>query len=349
VRPELTRIEPVFVPRIWGVRSLAPLYPEKSNMSEPIGEVWLTGIDCRIVSGPFLGKTLGEAWREMKTLWRGTLLKNVDDFPILVKFIFPSDKLSIQVHPDDVYAAAHEAAAGGRGKTEMWHVISATTGAQVLVGLKPGTDKEKFLGGLAQRTLENLFEVYPVRTGDTFFVPAGTPHTIGPNMVVFEVQEYSDLTYRLYDYDRVDAQGNPRTLHVAKALEVVKFGAIKGGRVPALELSATGLKKELLAGCRYFVAERWEFSKPTELYTNAEHFNILIFLSGEGEIEAENQRVRYHQGEVWFVPACISSPKVIPGKPTTFLRAYVADMEDFKSNLLDEGFDAASIAQTIFE
>jgi len=339
----------MFVPRIWGVRSLAPFYPEKSNMPEPIGEVWLTGIDCGIASGPFQGKTLGEAWREMKTLWRGTLLKNAENFPILVKFIFPSDKLSIQVHPDDAYAEAHEAAAGGRGKTEMWHAISATTGAQVLVGLKPGIDKERFLDGLAQRTLENLFEVYPVRTGDTFFVPAGTPHTIGPNMVVFEVQEYSDLTYRVYDYDRVDAQGNPRKLHVAKALEVMNFGAIKGGKVPALELSATGLKKELLAGCRYFVAERWEFSKPTELYTNGEHFNILIFLSGEGEIEAEDQRVSYHRGEVWFVPACIASPKVVPGEPTTFLRAYVADMEDFKSNLLDEGFGAASIAQTVFE
>src|SRR5256884_8493044 len=104
------------------MRSLAPLFPEKTNLPEPIGEAWLTGIDCKIVTGPYAGKTLGEAWREMPPEWRGTRCSDPDYFPILVKFIFPDDKLSIQVHPDDAYAAIHEKAAGGRGKTEMWHV-----------------------------------------------------------------------------------------------------------------------------------------------------------------------------------------------------------------------------------
>jgi mannose-6-phosphate isomerase len=349
VRPEPFRIEPTFVPRIWGARALAPLYPEKSNLAEPIGEVWLTGIDCKVASGPFAGKTLGETWREMKMSWRGTQLKDVENFPILVKFIFPNDKLSIQVHPDDAYAATHEVAAGGHGKTEMWHAISATSGAQVLVGLKPGVDKEEFLRGLAQHALEDLFEVYPVQAGDTFFVPAGMPHTIGPKMVICEVQEYSDLTYRVYDYDRVDGRGRPRELHIEKALEVMNFGVTKGGKVPALALPARRFKRELLAACRYFVGERWELSEPTEFYTNAEQFNILIFLSGRGEIEAEGKKAGYERGEVWFIPACIASPNIIPGEPTTFLRAYIAAMDDFKNGWLDAGLDEKAIALRIFE
>ncbi len=156
MKPEPFRIDPIFVPRIWGARSLAPLYPEKSDLLEPIGEAWLTGVDCKVASGPFAGKTLGEAWREMPPEWRGTRFTEPGDFPILVKFIFPNDKVSIQVHPDDAYAAAYEKAAGGRGKTEMWHVVLAEHGAHVFVGTKPGVSKQLLLDAIANNTLENL-------------------------------------------------------------------------------------------------------------------------------------------------------------------------------------------------
>ncbi|MGB6461633.1 MAG: type I phosphomannose isomerase catalytic subunit, partial [Candidatus Acidiferrum sp.] len=104
-RPEPFRIEPIFSPRIWGARSLAPLFPEKTNLSEPLGEAWLTGVDCKIANGLLVGKSLGEAWREMPAEWRGERLASAADFPLLVKFIFPTDKLSVQVHPNDAYAA----------------------------------------------------------------------------------------------------------------------------------------------------------------------------------------------------------------------------------------------------
>jgi len=195
------------------------------------------------------------------------------------------------VHPDDAYAAAHDAAAGGRGKTEMWHVVLAKPGAQVLVGLKSNVNKDEFLEAVKTHTLEKLFEAYAANPGDTFFVPAGTPHTIGPGMVICEVQEYSDLTYRIYDYGRVDGQGHPRALHLEKALGVIKFGVPYGGQTPALALPANGFKKDLLAACSYFVTERWELIGPTEFFTNSEHFNILIFLSGRGKIVAEGKEV----------------------------------------------------------
>src|SRR5260370_37513213 len=262
VRPEPFRIEPTFVPRIWGARSLGPLYPEKSNLPEPIGEVWLTGVDCKVASGPFAGKTLGEAWREMPTEWRGTRFTETGDFPILAKFIFPNDKLSIQVHPDDDYAAAHEQAAGGRGKTEMWHMVSAEPGARVLVGLKPGTTKEKFLRALKEHTLEDLFVPYPVQAGDTFFVPARTPHMIDSGMVICEIQEYSDLTYRVYDYGRVDKQGKSRELHIEKALDVIDFGRPRVVKVEPSQIPNPEGTRVLRVACRYFAAERHDFTDP---------------------------------------------------------------------------------------
>jgi mannose-6-phosphate isomerase len=346
--PELTRIEPVFSPRIWGVHSLAPYFPEKVNAAEPLGEAWLTGVDCKIATGPFTGRSLGEAWREMKTQWRGTSLKSVPDFPLLVKFIFPNDKLSIQVHPDDAYASVHEKEAGGRGKTEMWHVVSAEQGAQLLLGMKPGTTKEKFQRALRENTLEDLFEPRSVHTGDTFFVPPGTPHTIGPKMVICEVQEYSDLTYRVYDYGRVDSQGRPRQLHVEKALEVMNFGRFEGKTSP-LQLPAEGIKRYLLAACRYFAAERWECTRPVDVHTNGEWFQLIVILSGSGEFRGLSGTTKYRRGETWFLPAALDSPMLTPYESTTLLLAYVRDLTDLKSDLLDSGINEKALSGVLFE
>src|SRR5229473_5097965 len=280
MKPTPTRIEPIFSPRIWGARSLAPLFPEKSNLGEPLGEAWLTGVDCKIASGPFAGKTLGEAWAEMPVEWRGTSLASTKDFPLLVKFIFPTDKLSIQVHPNDAYASAHEKSAGGCGKTEMWHAVSAEAGAHVLIGLVPKADERKFLEALGSNTIEDLFVHWRVQPGDTFFVPAGTPHTIGKDMVLCEVQQYSDLTYRVYDYGRVDAKGIPRELHIKKALDVIQFGRPIGAKTSRIPLRAYGSDVSLIAACRYFATERWKIGVETNVPRCAEHFELLVILTG---------------------------------------------------------------------
>jgi len=349
VKPTPTRIEPIFSPRIWGARSLAPLYPEKSNLSDPLGEAWLTGVDCKISSGPYSGKSLGEAWAEMPAEWRGEQLASVADFPLLVKFIFPADKLSIQVHPDDTYAAAHEKAAGGRGKTEMWYVVSANSGAQVLVGLKLGVDKETFREGLAKHTLEDLFETMPVHAGDTIFVPAGTPHTIGSGMVICEVQEYSDLTYRVYDYGRVDAQGKPRELHVEKALEVTNFGRSPGGKITAVSLPASGAVRSLLAACRFFATERWECSANCEIPVDAARFELIIILEGAGTFSWPDSAARYHRGECWLVPASQGHIVVCPEASTSLIRTWVPDIPFLRTDLHRAGISAAALAQVLFE
>jgi mannose-6-phosphate isomerase len=361
VNPEPFRIEPAFVPRIWGTRSLAPLYPDKSNLQEPIGEVWLTGVDCKVASGPFAGRTLGEAWREMPPEWRGSRFTEPGDFPILVKFIFPNDKLSIQVHPDDAYAAAHEQAAGGRGKTEMWHAVMAEPGAHVLVGTKPGVSKKLLLDAISNNTLENLLESHAVYSGHTFFVPAGTPHTIGPRMVLCEVQEYSDLTYRVYDYGRTDAKGKPRELHVEKALDVMQFGRTAGGTVPSLSLFSgdkreSGGKRTLLSACRYFAVERWEFYKSFwHFQRRGFSFDILVVLNGvgqlewnKGEIVLGGGRVNFQEGQCWCIPANLA---VAPDTAShaVLLRAYQPELAALRSELEAEGHSKAAIAETVFD
>jgi mannose-6-phosphate isomerase len=328
---------------------LAPLFPEKSNLSEPIGEAWLTGVDCKVASGPFTGKTLRQAWGEMPSEWRGERLAAVVDFPLLVKFIFPTDKLSIQVHPNDAYASTHEKAAGGRGKTEMWHVVSAHSGAQVLVGLKPGVDREKFREALEQQTLENLFQAVPVQAGETLFVPAGTPHTIGSGMVICEVQEYSDLTYRVYDYGRVEANGKPRELHIEKALEVMEFGGRASGKVTALPLPAPGATRSLLVACNFFATERWECFERAEITVDSARFELVVILEGSGSLSWPDSAVRYHRGECWLVPASEGRIDIQPEARTSLIRTYVPDVAALRTELLRSGISAAALAPVIFD
>jgi mannose-6-phosphate isomerase len=350
VNPEPLRIEPIFSPRIWGARSLAPLYPEKSDLAEPLGEAWLTGLSCRIASGPFKGKTLGEAWQEMPAAWRGTQLAAGSEFPLLVKFIFPTDKLSIQVHPDDAYAEAHEKAAGGRGKTEMWYVVSAEPNAKVWVGLKPGVDKQAFLEGLEKHTLESLLQAHPVHAGDTIFVPAGTPHMIGSEMIIFEVQEYSDLTYRVYDYGRVDAQGKPRELHIDKALEVINFGATAARKTSRLSLPADDLERSLLAACRYFAAEQWEPAGPFVMQTDASHFDLLVSVSADGFLNAGGFRFPCRRGDCWFLPANLGEYNFLPlEQPATLLRAYQPDLNALRGELQEAGHAKTVARGAVFD
>src|SRR5258707_4048102 len=283
MQPTLSRLEPFFSPRIWGQRSLAPWYPEKVNLKEPLGEAWLTAFDSRVSNGPFAGKTLREMWHTAPADWRGRRLASVAEFPVLIKFIFPNDKLSIQVHPDDAYAAKHEQAAGGRGKTEMWHLVWAKSGAEILFGLKPGVNKQEFLRSLSDNSVENLLSHIPVQTGDTYFVPAGTQHAMGAGLVVCEIQEYSDLTYRVYDFGRVDSSGKPRELHIEKALEVTDFsgGGGRENQPPAVHFPHA--KKELLVACGSFSTEREGCERAATTAKRFRQVDVIFSLAGAAD------------------------------------------------------------------
>ena len=346
--PVPSRLEPYFSPRIWGTRSLAPWYPDKVNLPEPLGEAWLTAFDSRVATGPFTGKTLRESWHAMPAEWRGRRHACLAEFPVLIKFIFPNDKLSIQVHPDDAYASQYEKQAGGRGKTEMWHMVCAKRDAELLLGLNRGVNKEEFVRALDQHTVERLLARVPVQTGDTFFVPAGTQHAMGAGLVVCEIQEYSDLTYRVYDFGRVDSSGKPRELHVQKALEVTNFGAPRGGKVAPLALHSPDANKHLLAACEYFSTERWDCHKTTPVESDPEEFQLFVILEGTGTFYDADQRFAFRPGEAWFLPANLPSISLQPVGACSALRVTVPDAWKLRQQLRNQGFEDAAISRVLF-
>lgn len=348
--PVLSRLEPFFSPRIWGQHSLAPYYPDKENLQEPIGEAWLTAFESRIANGPYAGKTLREGWHEMTAEWRGARHANVAEFPVLIKLIFPNDMLSIQVHPDDAFASKFEQAAGGRGKTEMWHLLAAEPGAEILLGVKPGVGREEFLRGIAHKNVEKLLVAVPVRAGDTYFLPAGTQHAMGPGMVVCEIQEYSDLTYRVDDFGRVDASGKPRELHIEKALEVTNFAGAPGmGKVEPMALHSPDANKHLLAACRYFATERWDCHKTAFIESDPEEFQLFVTLSGEGAFYDSDEAFPFRPGQAWFLPAGLPTILLQPEGACSVLRVTVPDPPVLRAQLLKQGFDDRAISRILIE
>jgi mannose-6-phosphate isomerase len=343
------RLAPIFVARIWGSRDLSPLFPEHAHETDPIGEVWLTGDECKFATGEFAGRTLGEVWPSLPVEWTGTLLRGLPRIPLLVKFIFPEDKLSVQVHPDDAYAEQHEAATGGVGKTEMWYVVTAREGAAVRVGLRPNVTREAFQRAILDGTAENCLESVAVRAGDAVFVPAGTAHTICPGMVLCEIQQHSDITYRVFDYNRVGADGKPRALHIRQALEVMRFGenATEGGLCHPIRITRTAVSETLYAACRYFATERWEFRERVAAVTSPEHFDLLVFLAGEGRIEFPGGAESYEPAQVWLLPAALGAYQIEPDTPATLLRTYVPDLNEFVQRLTDERVEESAWSRVV--
>ena len=344
-----SRLEPVFNTRPWGALSLAPLFPQMTGLPEPVGEAWMTGNDSRFADGPFAGQTLGHAWSAMPPEWTGTRVQRDAIFPLLVKFIFSEEKLSVQVHPDDAYAARHEQAAGGHGKTEMWYALRARPGAEVLVGLKPEVTRQAFERAIAEGTAENCLARVPLTDGDAVFVPSGTAHTIGPGLILCEIQQHSDLTYRVYDYNRRDAQGRSRHLHIEKALEVMRFGAQKGGKIEPLRMNRGSTNETYFVSCPYFATERWEFSERLDASTTPEHFDLLVLLQGGGTISWGRERAAYAPAQVWMLPAALGGYALEPDTSTSLLRTYVpSDPAELARRLATRGIPEAQSSRLIY-
>ena len=319
-----------------------------ASLAEPIGEAWMTGNESRFANGPFRGQTLGEAWPTMTPEWVGNAVVRDPLFPLLVKFIFTEEKLSVQVHPDDAYAAEHEQAAGGRGKTEMWYALMARPGAEVLVGLDSAVTAESFRRAIVDGTAENCLLHVPLAQAEAIFVPARTAHTIGAGLVLCEIQQQSDLTYRVYDYNRRDAQGRARELHVDKALAVMRFGSQKGGKAQPATIKEGELTKTFVAACRYFVTERWEFPEPAEMEPSSDHFEILITLEGNGRISFGAGQLEYGPAQAWLIPAALGKFQMQPSSSTSLLRTYPpASLEAARRDLAAAGLSEPEISRLV--
>jgi mannose-6-phosphate isomerase len=336
------RLEPVFSLRPWGSLSLAPFFPEKSDLAEPIGEAWLTGNESVFANGPFAGKKLCEAWPQMGDDWRGTAVAPAKIFPILTKFIFSEEKLSVQVHPDDAYASKHEAAAGGAGKTEMWYTLRARPGAEVLAGLKPSVTSDSFRKAIADGTAEDSLEHVLLAEGEAIFIPARTAHTIGPGLVLCEIQQQSDLTYRVFDYNRRDAHGVARDLHVEKALAVMRFGKQDCAKLDPVRIDRGVARESLFVLCRYFATEKWDFAESIARATSAERFEILIVLEGSGEIVWSGGSAQYSQAQAWLFPAALGTYQLCPASYTSMLRTFLpGNKMDFDEYFAEHGITRA--------
>lgn len=341
------RIAPRAVARLWGRTSLTPLFADSATGLEPIGEVWLTHREAPVVEGPLVGLTLDHAWQQMPPQWKGHGLQEERHFPLLAKFLFTSQSLSIQVHPDDHAAAVLEATGDAQGKTEMWHVVAADRDAEVYVGLRPGIGREQFCRAIANGTVVKCLQRWPVRPGDTVFLPAGTFHTCGPGLVLCEIQQYSDLTYRVFDYGRLGPDGRPRELHIEKALAVGRF-APAGGLVPAVRQPCAGGAVSYLLSCRYFSVERWDLTAAAEAEPSTESFDLLIVLAGSGRLQWENGETVYATGQCWFVPAHLGVYRTVPAQPTTLLRVSRLSPEEFLRRGRRQGVAAEALRRVVF-
>jgi len=272
------RVRPELVERVWGSHDLRPWYEVQS--AKAIGEAWLTGDACAIETGPESGKTLSEV---------------VGKFPLLVKMLFPQDKLSVQVHPDDADAArlGEDATSKGKveAKTECWYILHAEPGASVALGLKPGVDTSAVRAAIGDGTLEALVEQVPVSAGDMVYVPAGTIHAIGPGVVILEIQQNSDTTYRLYDY------GRPRELHLEQGLGVLKL------ETPAGKVAAKAVEGGVeLIRVPHFTVERYEVQDAELELAATGGAQVVIVLAGEGVVRSVGGEVELKAGEAVIVP-----------------------------------------------
>ncbi|MFC6645259.1 type I phosphomannose isomerase catalytic subunit [Granulicella cerasi] len=269
-------LEPIFKERIWGASELPAPYPQPEP-GKPIGEVWLTALECTIAEGESAGTTLGELMPE---------------FPLLMKVLLPKEKLSVQVHPNDAEAQRINEA---RGKTECWYVMQADAGAEVALGLKPGVRVEDLRAAIAEGRAEDKLQMVPVKAGDLVFVDAGTIHAIGPGMVVLETQQYSDVTYRLYDY------GRPRELHLEAGLAVSKTGTEAGLTKPVEHPTYTRLVE-----CEYFAVDELKLDTHGETKLEfSDKLQILVALDEGASLRSQEGDVQMHlpKGKAVVLPA----------------------------------------------
>ena len=350
-----------FREKIWGKRDLGPWFPSPRPRSSPIGEAWYSFEENRVANGPFAGETLGDlidkfGERLMGPGYRPSSLRRSPSdqpaagdlmprayFPILTKLLFTNDRLSVQVHPDDEYALAHE---GGPGKTEAWYVVAAEPGARIALGTKvdPAPDQLRSLAESGE-IVEHLNWI-EARPGDAFFVPPGTLHALGPGLVICEVQQNSDLTYRLYDYGRPGGDGKPRPLHLDRAAEVVRpeIRPEPASPVVIAEPETNG-KRELLAACRHFAFERLSWAEPGRYIACGNSAELLIFLEGRGQIADDGPddpsvspwREAYAPGDAYLAPYELRSFDLHPECGTTAIRAYVPDIDRLTKQLRVSG------------
>jgi mannose-6-phosphate isomerase len=319
------KFNPILKSKIWGGKKLEKLLHKKPGKLSNIGESWeISGFDeeISIVTNGFLK---GNSLEELIEIYMGDLVgdkvfeKFEIQFPLLFKFIEAADVLSVQVHPDDRYAQPRH---NSYGKTEMWYVIQADKGAELISGFKKDTDKPEYLAALESGKIKDLLNIVEVKEGDVFFIPAGRVHAIGSGIVLAEIQQTSDLTYRIYDWNRKSSDGKSRELHTDLALEVIDFKATKKCKTEYKHVKNQTVN---LVECSFFKTNILEFDMEIEKdYITIDSFIIYMCIKGSFKIKYnDNIYENISIGETVLIPAVLKNLVLIPEKETKILEVYL--------------------------
>ncbi|MEM6429497.1 MAG: type I phosphomannose isomerase catalytic subunit [Deinococcota bacterium] len=283
------QLERILSPRLWGgsrLQTRLHVDYEPEDGGDPLGEVWQAYKESIVQNGHLAEQSLAQVAEtyEGALLGERSVARYGKAVPLLAKFIGAEASLSIQVHPDDSYAKRVEAASGHLGKTEAWYILEAEPDAHVLWGFNETMTPEGVREAISEEKLEQFVNIVPVRPGDVIYNPAGTLHAIGAGIVLFEIQQSSDLTYRVYDYGRRDGQGNLRELHVDKALEVLDYSAGNRAKILPKQLDATTTE---LIRVEAFAMERWDVAGERHAQTSETSLEILTLLDGTLSLSCE--------------------------------------------------------------
>lgn len=317
------KFRPIILDKIWGGNKLHN-YLNKNTSSANAGESWEISTVNNYISVVSEGFLKDNNLRELIEIYMGDLTgdrvfdKFGYEFPLLIKFIDASDKLSIQVHPDDTLAKRRH---GSFGKTEMWYVIQADENATITTGFNRQVTREEYLKLLNDNNLESILNTEKSLEGDVFFLPAGRIHAIGAGTLLTEIQQASDITYRIYDYDRKDTMGKTRELHTDLALDAIDYSFYDSYKT---DYPYKINDKINLADCTYFHTNLYNLDKPVDMdYFGRDSFIIIICIDGKLNIEYENGITDVSKGETVLIPAVIKNIYLTPRTKSRFLEVYV--------------------------
>ncbi|HEV8193795.1 MAG TPA: type I phosphomannose isomerase catalytic subunit [Ktedonobacterales bacterium] len=313
---------------IWGGEMLRTISGKPIPPGATIGESWETALDALASNAPYTGQTLEQLVWAFGVEFIGTRAAAIFGlrFPLLAKFIDARADLSVQVHPGDTYAREHE---GGKlGKTECWYILHAELGASVIYGVKRHTTVEEVRRAVEETRLDELLNAFEVHAGDVIFVPAGTVHAICSGVVLYELQEYSDVTYRLYDYGRIQANGQPRELHLERGLDVMRYVPPRFERVAPLVIEETpAYRRRVLVGCRYFVEEELLLNGDMSCATLPGSCQILSVLGGACIVRSDGREMTLPLGGTAVLPASLGEYS-LAGSHVRLVRSYVPEASD---------------------
>ncbi|MFT3740776.1 MAG: mannose-6-phosphate isomerase [Breznakibacter sp.] len=319
------KFEPILKDKIWGGQKLEQLLGKDGGELPNIGESWelsgVTGDESTVANGFLEGNTLNE----LVEVYMGELVGEAvyerfgNEFPLLIKFIDAADDLSIQVHPDDKLAGERH---GSYGKTEMWYVMQADAGARLIAGFNGNVDKPTYLKHLEANSLHQIMGYHEVVPGDVFFMPAGRVHAIGAGILLAEIQQTSDVTYRIYDFDRRDAKGNPRELHTELAMDAIDFKKIDHAKA---DYKASPNVSTNIVACPFFTTNIIVLDKPVERdYYPVDSFVIYICVEGAFEVSwGTDKKELVECGQTVLIPAEIDDVTLIPQKTARILEVYI--------------------------